>query len=102
LLKEVDMPDAKESKKPAQDEQWHVIAEAVSAYQKLLGRSDLEGALHFGVLVYRKAPSYIWQGRPSAGVSAWDVEEDLEAGSIQEAPGPVGDVPVALVASGNP
>ena len=55
------MADAKESKEPARTEHGHLISEAVSAYQKELRRGDIEAATYWGLLVFRKTPSYIWR-----------------------------------------
>jgi replication-associated recombination protein RarA len=72
------MAEPKEStKEPARTEHGHLISEAVSAYQKLLRRSDLEGALYFGLLVYRKAPAYIWRRTLIA------VVEDIGLASVE-------------------
>jgi replication-associated recombination protein RarA len=77
VLEEVEMAESKESKEPPRTEHGHLISEAVSAYQKLLRRGDLDGALYFGLLVYRKAPAYIWRRTLIA------VVEDVGFGSVE-------------------
>jgi len=79
------MADSKEAKEPARTEHGHWVAEAVSAYQKLLRRGDLDGALYFGLLVYRKAPAYIWRRTLIAvaeDVGLADVETVMRVGQL--------------------
>jgi replication-associated recombination protein RarA len=79
------MAESKESKEPARDEHGHLIAESVTAYQKLLRRGDLDGALHFGLLVYRKAPAYIWRRTlicAAEDVGLADVETVMRVGQL--------------------
>jgi len=79
------MADAKESKEPARDEHDHLIAESVSAYQKYLRRSDFENALYFALLVFRRAPSYIWRRTlicAAEDIGLADVEAVMRVGQL--------------------
>jgi hypothetical protein len=79
------MGEAKDPKEPARTEHGHLIAESVSAYQKYLRRSDFENALYFALLVYRRAPSYIWRRTLIAAaedVGLADVEAVMRVGQL--------------------